>query len=104
MNAASRPETVTLPRWLWAVVGTLLIVLGGAVWESLGSRTTAMDRRLNDHDTQIKRQAEQIATIRAEMLTREQAAELLNQQRLEIKSDLGGVRDEIRGLRQELRQ
>lgn len=102
--AIAEKQSITLPRWLWAVVCAAVLTLGGTVWESLADHRTKTDATLSDHDRQLKLHAEQIATIRAQLLTKEQAAELLTQQRLEIKSDLGMVRDEIRQLRQELQR
>lgn len=106
MNVAAIAETqsITLPRWAWAIFCGGLLFLGSSVWETLKDDRVETGAALAEHDQQLKHHAEQIATIRAQMLTHDQAADLFNRQRLENKADFSAIREEIRSLRQELSQ
>lgn len=95
MNTAvlTAEKTVTLPRWLWTAIGLFALMLAGTAVTAVGSLVSNQ----SDHESRL-------SAIESSAVTQRQVVEMFRDVRQDIRADISSVRDEIRGLRQELRQ
>jgi uncharacterized coiled-coil protein SlyX len=97
MNAATRQQTITLPRWLWAGIGAFALLLAGTALTSIIGLVANSYDSWADHEQRISR-------VESSAVTQQEASAMFNAMRVEIRADLQSVRQEIRNLREDLQK